>query len=514
MKIKNIILLSLLFLTFGCTKYLELEPQSQANGEQIWTTANGNRQLLSGAYSSFRKTLLNDNPFYVYGDLPSDMVLKANEWNWLTVHEGNWQSSYTSYMDFTANWTPFYQVIATANTLLKHVDDIPAADFNKDEEEGAKEKKQIMAEANFLYAYSYFYLVRIWGDVPLVKEAFESVDQAMEDGTTTARKQSPVKDILTYVLKRLDAAIVNLEFNTQDDDNWAVRADKGAALALKGHICAWLANFYKGEAEYNQLLQMSDECLETVITQGNRELVDYTDPAAVYAMFDGKGSEAIFELNISIDQNESFWLNNGGRQIHCKTYWREEFKNQVGVGSLIVADADWSTQLYDKKDIRRSVFFENLGNGNKDAQQPPVLLKYSTGIRKDPYDAARYFANSNVPLMRLTDTYLLRAEVLCKLGRYGQARQILNSFRNRAEIGNFTGGNDELQVAIFEERARELVGEGHCAFDRIRNDYWEGCTWASKERLAKKGYYWPVDIPNLLSSNRALVQIPWWQGKI
>lgn len=514
MKKLYIILLPMLFLTFGCTRYLELNPQSQANGEQIWKTAEGCRQMLSGGYSLFRKTLLNENPFYVYGDLPSDCVLKANEWNWLTVHEGRWESSYTSYMSFTANWTSFYQVITTVNTLLKHIDDVDAKEFNKDIAEGEKEKKQISAEANFLYAYANFWLVRIWNDVPLVKEAFESVDQAMQDGSTIGRAQSDPKDVLEYSLKRLDAAIVNMEYNNPEDDNWGVQADKGAALALKGHICMWLAYLYNGDIKANDYLKTADECLDMVITLGNRELVDYTDENEVYKMFDGKGKEAIFELNISIDQNESFWLNYGGRQVHCKTYWREEFKNQVGVGSLVVADASWSAALYDEKDIRRTVFFENFGNGNTDAAKPPVMLKYSTGLQKDPNDENQYFANSNVPLMRLTDACLLRAEALCKLGRYGQARQQLNIIRKRAQIGNFTGSDDELQVAIFEERARELVGEGHSAFDRIRNNYWEGCTWAKTDRLNKKGCFWPLDIPNLFSSNRALKQNPYWQGKI
>lgn len=514
MKKIYIILLPLLLSFGGCTNYLELNPESQANGEQIWKTAEGCRQMLSGGYSLFRKTMLHDNPFYVYGDLPSDCVLKANEWNWLSIHEGKWDGSYSAYLSYTANWTSFYQVITTVNTLLKHIDAVEAREFNKDAEEGDKEKRQIAAEANFLYAYANFWLVRIWNDVPLVKEAFESVDQAMQDGSTIGRAQSDPKEVLEYSLKRLDAAIVNLEYNTPGDDNWGVRADKGAALALKGHICMWLAYLYDGATKATDYLKTADECLDMVITLGNRELVDYSDANEVYNMFEGKGKEAVFELNVSIDQNESFWLNYPNRQVHCKTYWREEFKNKIGVDRLIVADATWSTDLYDEIDIRRNLFFENFGNGNTDAVVPPVMLKYSTGLQKDPNDENQYFANSNVALMRLTDVYLLRAEALCKLGRNGQARQLLNVIRKRAGIGNYSGSDADLKAAIFNERARELVGEGHSAFDRIRNNYWEGCTWANTERLQKKGCFWPIDIPNLYSSNRALKQNPWWQGKI
>lgn len=512
-KIKTAVL-AFSFLACGCTGFLEQEPLGEGYGEQVWGSAQGVRQLLSGGYSRFRKTLLNDNPFYVYGDLPSDMVLKANAWNWVTIQEGRWNDGYTAYLDFTTQWPAFYQVITTANTLLNHINDIPASDFNKNVEEGEKEKKQIAAEAHFLYAYANFWLTRIWGDVPLVSESFENADQAFEDGSTINRKQSSSVVVLEYTLKRLDAAILNMEFNIPGDENWGVRADKGAALALKGHVTAWLAHLYTDETRKNAMLQVADDCLAEVIANGNRSLADYTDPNEVLQMFEGKGPEAIFELNVSVVQNESFWLNNGGRQIHCKTYWRPEFQDQVNVETLVVPDAVWSTTLYDKKDIRRAIFFENFGNTNKDDKQPPLLLKYSTGLSKDPNDAKRYFANSNVALMRLTDIYLLRAEVLCKQKRYGQARNLLNIFRKRAQTGDFTGSDDKLLVAIFEERARELVGEGHSAFDRIRNDYWEGCTYMSADRKAKKGYYWPIDLESLLSSNRELVQVPYWQGKI
>lgn len=501
-----------LFGVCGCTKYLDLPPKSEASGEQIWSTAEGCRQLLGGGYAKLRKTLINENSFHSYGDLPSQCVFQENQWNWKNISAGEWAGAYHAYLPHLMNWKNFYQVITTVNTLLYHVNDVPATEFDKDALAGERERKKIAGEANFIYAYTYFWLVRIWGDVPLVKEAFESADQALEDGSTVGRKQSPADEVLTYVLRRLDNAVVDLDFLANGDDGYGVTADKASALALRAHILLWLANMKESEAEKRELIQKADESLALLIANSGRTLVDYSDRQAVYDMFDGVDSESIFELNVSILQDESFWVNEVINSIHGFTVWKEEFK--IGTGHLVVADFARSTGLYDVKDIRRNLFFENFGNSNTSDKFPPMLTKYATGIQPDPATPNRFYANSNVTLLRLSDAYLLRAEAQYKLGNYGQARNILNIFRERAKTGVFLGGNDELGVEIFRERARELVGEGHSAFDRIRNDYWEGCSWANPDRIAKKGMYWPVDMPKLLPNNRELVQVPYWQGKL
>lgn len=520
MKIRNIMKLWLVVIAIfstSCQKYLDLDPLSQANGEQIWGTANGNRQLIAGTYSLFRRTLLSERPFYAYGDLPSQMVLKYNHWIPQQAVDGAFAGSYI-YDDWKwSDWTPFYKIITTANTLLNHIEDVPDTDFNKDAETGHKEKKQIAGEAHFLCAYTYFWLVQIFGDVPLVKEAIESVDQALSDGSTIGKGQSPEKDVLEYCLKHLDAAIATLDYDVPGSDTWAVRADKGAAQALKAHVCLWLANSYKGTDKYRELVQMADDNLAAVIANGNRSLVDYSDEAAVTQMFEGRSTEGIFELNVSISQNETYWMYYNW-SIHSRSWWSENYTNSNLIAggknpqsNLVVADANWSQSLYSEKDKRRELFFVNFGNANTNPTMPPMLRKYSTGQQADPANAGAYFANSNVMLLRLTGIYLLRAEALYKLGQSGNALSLLNEIRRRSGIGNYMGG--DVLAGIMEERGRELVGEGHSAFDRIRNDYWVGCEWYNAARGSKKGYYWPVNT-SLFSANRDLVQVPYWQGKI
>ncbi|GHT18943.1 starch-binding protein [Bacteroidia bacterium] len=515
-KIKLIAILALC-LSISCTDDLNLQPMGNANGEQIWTTAQGSEQMVCGAYARLRRILIFDRPMYVYGDLPSTALFTHNHWIAQYATQGNYVGSYLK--SWWLNWSPYFQVITTTNTLLKHINDIPLSEFAKDDATALKKRNQIRGEAYFLYAYTYFYMVRIYGDVPLVKEAIESASQALENGSTVPRKQTPEKEVLEELLKRLDAAIVLLDFDQPGSTNWAVRADKSAALTLKAHVLLWLVREMDSSSpQYTQYVGDAEEALNTVIGQSGRQLVDYNDPSAVVKMFDGQSSEGIFELNVSTDLNESFHINADGQEfpLHTTTYRDVTRKplTESNMNSMMVPDPNKAVSLYAANDKRRKLFFQNFGNAVKDYQAPPFLLKYAANLVDDPVSTERYFTNSNVLLFRLSEAILLRAEALLKLGRLANAKEMLNITRERAGIGRFKGSDSELMQAIFDERVRELAGEGHSAYDRIRNDYWDGNEFMTAERKSKKGYYWPVDIESLISANNELYQVPWWIGKL
>jgi hypothetical protein len=505
-----------LFMSMSCSDFLNLEPLGNANGEQIWSTAQGCDQMLSGAYARLRKILIFDNPMYLYGDLPSNVLFTHNHWIPKAVVNGDYAGAYIDEFGWL-NWSPYFEVITTVSTLLKHINDVPLSDFSGIESEAASKRNQLRGEAYFLYAFTYFYMVRIYGDLPLVKEAFESASQALEDGNTIPRRQSPEKEILEYLLENINAAIILLDFDKQGSETWAVRADKAGALTLKAHILMWLTrDLDKTSQAYTQYLTEAEKVLEVVINQSNRSLVDYGNAENVVNMFDGKSPEGIFELNVSVEQNESFYINYGELSLHATTFRDVNRQNltESNMNSFMLPDASKALSLYPYNDKRRTLFFQNFGSAVKDYQAPPFLLKYAAHLVDDAASKEYYYTNSNVLIFRLSEVILLRAEALLKLGRYENARELLNITRERAGIGKCRSSNADLMKEIFEERARELAGEGHSAYDRIRNDYWDGHEFMTAERKAQKGYYWPVDMQRLISANRELVQVPFWTGKL
>ncbi len=511
-KILSYVFALLLLLNTGCST--EFQPLGNANGEQIWGTATGSEQMLAGAYSRLRKILIYDRPMYLYGDLPAQGVLYHNHWIKKQAYDGNYVGSYIQSSDWL-DWTAYYQVIATTTTLLKHINDVPINQFAKDENDAVKKRNHLRGEAYFLYAYAYFHMVRIHGDVPLVKEAFESSSQGIEEGSTIPRTQAPEKEILEYLIENINAAIVLMDYKKHGDADWAIRVDKAAALTLKAHVLLWLArDLDPSSQEAVKYASDAEAALDIVINQSGRSLVNYDNPTDVVNMFDGQSTEGIFELHVAVKDNESFRINYGENALHCTTYRDVSKKEEENLNNYMVVDPSKGAEYYPATDKRRTLFYQNFGNAMQEKAAPPFLMKYAAHIEDDPSNSEYYLANSNVLVFRLSECILLRAEALNKLGRTGNARTMLNQIRQRAGIGNFMGSDSELKKAIFDERMRELAGEGHSAYDRIRNDYWEGHTFMDAQRKAQKGYYWPMDMQALISANPGLYQVPFWIGKL
>lgn len=79
------------------------------------------------------------------------------------------------------------------------------------------------------------------------------------------------------------------------------------------------------------------------------------------------------------------------------------------------------------------------------------------------------FPFTNIPLLRLSETYLNAAEAAFKTGDKVTAASYLNVIVSRANPENSVSQNDITLNRIMTERRKELVGEGHRMFDALRD---------------------------------------------
>ena len=76
------------------------------------------------------------------------------------------------------NWNQLYIRIRQINLFLARIEDVPFVDQTW--------KTRLMGEVHFLNAYFYHHLVRLYGGVPLVKQAYGLKDEfALERSTLT-----------------------------------------------------------------------------------------------------------------------------------------------------------------------------------------------------------------------------------------------------------------------------------------------------------------------------------------
>lgn len=113
-------------------------------------------------------------------------------------------------------------------------------------------------------------------------------------------------------------------------------------------------------------------------------------------------------------------------------------------------------------DARLAAWFENYDAESGDFQ----FKKYVNTITRGSNPYAR--SNDSAIIFRLPDALLLVAEALAELGDYEGARTYVNKVRLAATAPPIIESGDGLKKEIFNERCRELIGEGHFFFDLVR----------------------------------------------
>lgn len=499
--------LGLLSIT-GCTNMLDQEPLSIATPDNFWVTQPNAESAVAGDYALLKTALTKDANFLFWGEFTGMTYL--NSQNWIVNYiEGN--GDYVlPYRENTRNWKDFYRAANWALSIEKHVSEMPDSKFKS-----KAEKNRLIGEAAFIRSLSYFYMARIWGDVPIVKEVIESSDQLIKDGFIVTLPRENEKKVLDYSLEAANKAIGLLQYSTPGAPKWAITANKASAEALKAHITLWYASRDNNNA---QMIAQAIAASTSVINNGNASLIDYVNEGVegFNNMCLGQSKTGLFEINISSDVKESFRVTTADNSHTGLTLDYPVFKDYSGSAPFVDPDfygTDETLNDSDRdNDARKALFFSDPDFQNYES----FLMKYSQRT-KDASSTEAYaeFSESNILIFRLADIYLLRAEAYMKLGNASAAVADLNMIRSKADVPNYSGATDKtaLTKAIFDERAMELVGEGQSGFDRIRMNYFVGVNWMNPARVSKKGYFWPVD-PSIISVNAAIIQTEYWKGKL
>jgi hypothetical protein len=508
-KIFGYLMIFFLLNSVACEDFLERDPITITHANVFWVNQSNAEQALAGSYGLFKYAVTYQANFLYWGEITGMTFMNSR--NWISDYiEGN--GDYVlAYRDGSRNWKDLYRAANWATTIEKYVEGMDDALFSS-----VEEKNRIIGEAAFVRAISYFYMARLWGEVPIVTETIESSDQLVDDNGFIIRiPRSSEKEVLDFTMAAVDKAISLLKYSSPGNKGWAITANKASAEALKAHVSLWYAS---RDNNNTAMLQKTIDATTSVINNSNAELIDYVTEgqAAVDKMCIGQSKTGLFEINVNASMNESFRMDDGDGNHIGLTQNYPVFKNYNGSGPKI------DPSFYGKEfmaadparvdDVRKEYFFYEYEN---DEESFFTKYRYTSD---DPASTDQYaqFSESNILIFRLADMYLLRAEANAKMNKGVEAVADLNLIRSKAGVPAYTGATDRASMikAIFDERAIEFVGEAHAGYDRIRMDYYyEGVPWMNINRIQKKGYYWPVH-PDIISINPSIVQTEYWRGKL
>jgi len=466
----------------SCKKILDLQPHTSTFTEAYFRTGQDANTAIAGAYALLRKVLLTNNSWHIYGDIPAGELdpsgdafhvnIAYGQYTGLNVGSENW------------NWAAYYQLMQQINLVINKVPGIPIEAFTNQDE-----KAQILGEAYFLRAFTYFYMSRIWGDVPLKLQPDLDISQAKNIART------PAATVIAQCLADCDQAEQGLVFGYDaDPSQTAVRANKGSVLALKAHIQAWKGDYAACE-----------KSADSVITYGKYVLVDSANYGQIFI---GKSTEGIFEINLNYSQSE------GQAVLNTQADWPTLALPYINYRSAPA----WATsrtyldKVYHNQDSLSDLRYKTFYFQDQTIKYANII--YADGSRKnDPR------LSNNLNIFRLTDIILLRAEALDTLHRSGEAITLLNTIRDRAHVPLYDPNNpgvdtDPLKILILRERLKELYYEGQSFYDLVRtgelttfNENFPG------DQFAKGGWLWPID-PGMFKDDFTLTQTPYWKGKL
>lgn len=463
----------------SCEDWLELVPADGLVQDEYWKYKEDVEATLMGAYHAFS---LLDQKLFLYGELRGDMLAENVNINqsYRSIMEGNLFPD-----NFLCDWQQFYLVINYCNFVLTYAPEVYKIDPTLTE----FQLKAFEAEAIYLRSLAYFYLVRIFNEVPLVLEP------SSNDNVDFYLSKSSEEVVLNHIVNDLEQhlSFVRDEYGSQEANKG--RATKGAFLALMADIALWNFEYEACIAYIDQLEQYSFTLLPSGKWFDN--------------FYPGNSLEGIFEFQF----DDKLGQLNGTWGI---TYYFNQFLASEKAFDLL------SPEL--SQEVTR-------GNGSLVSFNGKIWKFAGQAMDGRTLRSASEQRSCNWIVYRYADILLMKAEALSQMGQYEMARDILNlEIRKRARMNpvDLVNTAESFEDAILEERAKELAFEGKRWFDLLRmgrrNDY------ARKDELVQiiianvpstqklvlaskltnpQGWYFPI-FDEEIERNNALEQNPYY----
>ncbi len=365
------------------------------------------------------------------------------------------------------------------------------------------------AEARLLRALSYYYMMDLFGKANFATEA------------SAINEQLPVYDraeLFTFIESELLDIESDLVAPTQ---NQYGRADKAAAYMILAKIYL-NAEVYIGENRYADCLSFCEQIIGSGYTLADSYLHNF--------MADNNTNSATNEIIFPIISDGLTTQNYGPTtvMINGSVGSLEENGEEVGVGV-----AGWGGALRVRKefaelfegslfasDDRNTIISENrpiVIPEISDKDTGYIIQKYSNANSTGGVGVDQTFVDTDFPLFRLADVYLMYAEAHLRGGggSLDDAVDYVNDLRLRSNNNNTISTSDLTLNFILDERSRELHWEAHRRQDLIRYNRFTGgnYNWAWKGNgssgISIPAHFDLYPIPTLsMSSNPNLTQNP------
>lgn len=422
-------LLSLLCLTItGCDSLLDVKlSSSELNSATIYVSDETAEAAVNGIYQSMVALTYNNYLHIVPGETSDEMFLN-------TFIDNVYTSNQIPVNDGTVGsmWANFYTTIYDANSVIEGI--------NNSTSLTASSSEKWLAEAKFVRAFCYFYMVNIWGDVPLIL--------TIDVEKTALAPRTSVSDVYNQIKVDLEEAADNLPEDYSSYSSARIRATKWTAEAMLARVNLYLENWQDAESYATSVI----------------------------------GNTSLFSLIQNLSSTNSPFITNNTEAIWQLPYYALAYTYE---GSALFTSAGTyllrNTSLFEDGDARATNWTTKISGSDGKTYYAP--RKYKNSYSSSPSERST--------VIRLAELYLIRAEARAEQDDLSGAVEDLKAIRGRALLTG-SGSDDntsktDILTAISKERQRELFAEyGHRWFDLKR-------TGKADEVLAPLKSAWVAD---------------------
>ena len=259
MKFKYIIGCALVFSSLlSCQKnYLDVVPDNVATIDNAFTLRNEAERYLFTCYSYLPNG--GDptrNPAFLAGD-ECWVIYPTRDFNddAFSIARGqqNKGEPLMNFWDGSQNGVKLFEGLRTCNIFIENV-----SDLNKVRDLDEFERRRWLGEAMFLKAYYHYYLLRMYGPIPLIDKNLPV--SASPDEVKV--KRQPFDNCVTYISDLLDSSAVRLPDVILNEATELGRVTRPVALSIKAKLLLMAASpLFNGNADYAAIKGNSGEAL-------------------------------------------------------------------------------------------------------------------------------------------------------------------------------------------------------------------------------------------------------------
>lgn len=443
----------------SCQNYLEEQPSTLIDSDYIYTTEDGLKSGVVSLYKFNRDRYDRDVEDFmgsVFMSSKSDLAFSRTGY---VGNIGRYQRG-ISPLDLGARfastlfWKHFYNITNKATEIINAADAIEGVDEDA--------RNQILAEAKFFRANSYFYLYRLYNNIFVSTETI-----TVENAFDVVNDKSSEEEIFAVLNSDLDFAIEHLEWN----DTFG-RVTKGTAKHLKAKVAMWEGDWEEAKNQALDVIESPDS---------PHSLVSNTAQ-----VFEGERnhSESLFVIQAKDD------LLGGGNNSMINANYVTQYFQISGIEATVAQGGRGFSRILPNRYLQSLLAADSLDTRDDDTyfrlnyfytsgdrigervdtyapvtdldsisdtyqryyqRQHPSCIKFA----QDDDNPDSYRNRSNIMVYRLAETYLIAAEAIMRSS--GDPLPYINAVRKRAKAAPLMSVDEQ---AILDERARELAFEG------------------------------------------------------